>query len=82
MARKKSKKILRVSRRTAGSCIFCTSKREPSYKEHDKLVGFMTDRGKVLGGARSGVCSKHQRRLVVQIKRARELALLPFADRV
>jgi small subunit ribosomal protein S18 len=39
---------------------------------------FITERGKIVPRRLSGVCSKHQKRLAVAIKRARYLALVPF----
>jgi small subunit ribosomal protein S18 len=60
------------------SCPFCKSKIDPDYKDFDNLAKFLNDRAKIYGKDRSGVCSKHQRRLTVAVKRARHLALLPF----
>ena len=54
----------------------------PDYKRVDKLCQFISDRGKIIGRTRSGVCAKHQRRLAKEIKKARYLALLPFATKV
>jgi small subunit ribosomal protein S18 len=45
-----------------------------------KLIGqFIGDRGKILPRRATGVCAPHQRQLKVAIKRARNIALLPFA---
>ena len=60
------------------NCPFCANKTEPGYKDYRTLARYMTDRAKIVGNARSGICSKHQRRLAVAIKRARHLGLLPF----
>lgn len=60
------------------SCPFCKAKVNPDYKDYDNLARYLSDRAKVLSKERSGICSKHQRRLTVAIKRARHLALLPF----
>lgn len=59
-------------------CIFCNSNKEPDYKKYDELKVYISDRAKIVGKKRSGICSKHQRRLTIQIKRARHLGLLPF----
>lgn len=61
-------------------CIFCKSEegKEPSYTDVATLKKFVSDRGKIVAAARSGICAKHQRRVGTQIKRARHLALLPF----
>ena len=48
------------------------------YKEVNRLRRFVTERGKILPRRVSGNCAKHQRALAVAIKRARELALLPY----
>ncbi len=68
-------------RPVARNCQFCANKTVPDYKDPGTLAKYMTERGKVLGQARSGVCSKHQRGLTVAIKRARHVALLPFIVR-
>jgi len=60
------------------NCIFCKQHIDPDYKDAGMLEKYVTDRGKILPKSRSGVCSKHQRKLAVQIKRARHLGLLPF----
>jgi small subunit ribosomal protein S18 len=64
------------------NCPFCAQKTEPSYKEYGILSRYLTDRAKIVGNDRSGVCSKHQRRLTVAIKRARNLGLLPFTPSI
>lgn len=61
------------------TCLFCDDKSVPSYTDSAKLRRFTTDRGKIVSKQRSGVCAKHQRRLSVEIKRGRHLAILPFA---
>lgn len=60
------------------NCPFCKGKTEPDYKEVGVLEKYMNDRGKILGKSRTGICSKHQRRISLSIKRARHLALLPY----
>ncbi len=60
------------------NCPFCKTKTEPDYKNYQEISKFITERGKILGKARTGVCTKHQRRIAIAIKRARHLALLPF----
>ncbi|MDY6843120.1 MAG: 30S ribosomal protein S18, partial [Thermodesulfobacteriota bacterium] len=47
-------------------------------KNVDTLKQFITERGKILPRRISGNCAKHQRKLAIQIKRARTIALLPF----
>lgn len=48
------------------------------YKEFNKLGRFLTERGKILPRRISGNCARHQRMLTRAIKRARNIALLPF----
>ncbi len=61
-------------------CRFCAdSSLRIDYKEPDILRGFITDRGKIIPRRISGNCAKHQRQLTTAIKRARNIALLPFS---
>lgn len=64
------------------NCSFCKDKKEPDYKESESLRKFISDRGKILGRSKTGICQKHQKRLAAAIKRARHLALLPFTGRL
>ncbi len=48
------------------------------YKDERTLGRFLTDRGKILPSRLSGMCARHQRQLSTAIKRARQLALLPY----
>lgn len=57
-------------------CVFCKSNTMPDYKDFDTLGRFVTDRDRIVGRKRSGLCAKHQRRLAQSIKRARHLGLL------
>lgn len=60
-------------------CAFCVDKVEKiDYKDAAKLRRFTTDRGKILPRRISGNCAKHQRQVTIAIKRARNIALLPF----
>lgn len=63
-------------------CLFCESKKEPIYTDSVTLRKFISGRARIVGKLRSGVCSKHQRRLTREIKRARHLSLLPFTLQV
>jgi small subunit ribosomal protein S18 len=60
------------------SCYFCQEKKDPSYKKVKTLRKFVSDREKIYGRSKTGLCQKHQRRLAKEVKRARHLALLPF----
>ena len=60
-------------------CSFCVDKVDHiDYKDVAKLRRFITERGKILPRRISGNCAKHQRQVTVAIKRARNIALLPF----
>lgn len=61
-------------------CNFCVdSVNMVDYKEIGKLRRFITERGKILPRRITGNCARHQRQLTRAIKRARHVALLPFA---
>ena len=63
-------------------CKFCTEKIDAiPYKDVRLLQGFVAERGKIVPRRLSGVCTRHQRKLGVAIKQARNIALLPFAAR-
>lgn len=60
-------------------CPFCNdSALSIDYKDPQLLKYFITERGKIVPRRISGCCAKHQRNLTVHIKRARNIALLPF----
>lgn len=62
-------------------CRFCENKIEViDYKDTKLLRNFITERGKIIPRRISGTCAPHQRRLTVSIKRARNIAFLPFAE--
>ncbi|NOX20802.1 MAG: 30S ribosomal protein S18 [Nitrospirae bacterium] len=63
-------------------CKFCAEK-VPfiDYKDYKTLRGYMTERGKILPRRMTGTCARHQRELTTAIKRARNIALLPFMER-
>ena len=63
-------------------CKFCVEKIDDiNYKEVRLLQQFVAERGKIVPRRLTGVCKPHQRRLTAAIKRARNIALLPFAAR-
>lgn len=71
------KPIRKQSRRKV--CSFCVDKVEAiDYKDIAKLRKFLTEKGKILPRRMTGVCAKHQRELAVAIKRARQMALIPY----
>ncbi len=67
----------RFSRRKV--CRFCAdSSQVIDYKDPKLLRHFITERGKIVPRRISGNCARHQRELAVAIKRARQIAFLPF----
>jgi len=60
-------------------CRFCVNEEmEITYKDPEMLLNYATERGKIIPRRISGICAKHQRILSREIKRARNIALLPF----
>ncbi|NMP37845.1 MAG: 30S ribosomal protein S18 [Clostridiales bacterium] len=60
-------------------CSFCVEKVESiDYKDAAKLRRFTSDRAKILPRRVTGTCAYHQRELTTAIKRARQVALLPY----
>ncbi len=64
-------------------CRFCTDKKlDIDYKNPRVLRYFITERGKIIPRRISGNCAKHQRQITVAVKRARNIAILPFTTAV
>ena len=60
-------------------CAFCVEKVEAiDYKDTAKLSRYTSDRAKILPRRVTGTCAYHQRELTTAIKRARQIALLPY----
>ena len=60
-------------------CRFCVEKIDDINYKDVKLIGpFVPERGKILPRRISGTCAKHQRKLQTAIKRARQIALIPY----
>ncbi|MGO9379411.1 MAG: 30S ribosomal protein S18 [Dissulfurispiraceae bacterium] len=63
-------------------CRFCADKIAfIDYKDIKVMRGYMTERGKILSRKVTGTCSVHQRELTTAVKRARNIALIPFMER-
>lgn len=63
-------------------CRFCVDKvPQIDYKDIQTLRSFVTERGKIIPRRISGTCAKHQRDLTTAIKRARNIAFLPFTEK-
>ena len=80
MAKKSSRRKIIKLRPIPTNCEFCHGKKLPDYKDISTLRKYMTDRAKIMPKSRTGLCSKHQRRVAIQIKRSRNLGLLPFTS--
>ncbi len=64
-------------------CSFCKEKvGEVDYKDVTALRRYVSDRGKIKTRRLTGACRRHQRQVAVAIKRAREMALLPYVAAV
>lgn len=60
-------------------CQFCVDRSESiDYKDTGKLRRFLSERSKILPRRTTGTCAMHQRELTEAIKRARQMALLPY----
>ena len=60
-------------------CQFCVDKATSiDYKDAAKLRRFISERSKILPRRTTGTCAMHQRQLTDAIKRARQIALLPY----
>ena len=79
--KKKIIKKKRNLREVAKECFFCKEKKNPDFLDAETLKKFISERGKIQSRQRTGVCSKHQRKLTTAVKRARLIALLPFVVR-
>ena len=63
------------------SCYFCENKvEEVDYKNIAQLRRFVSDRSKIRSPRMTGACRRHQRQVALAIKRAREIALLPYVS--
>ncbi|MDQ3828269.1 MAG: 30S ribosomal protein S18 [Candidatus Tectomicrobia bacterium] len=61
-------------------CRFCSDKiTDIDYKDIKRLRNLITERGKIIPRRISGNCARHQRQLGTAIKRARNIALMPFS---
>jgi small subunit ribosomal protein S18 len=63
------------------SCYFCKEKvEEVDYKNVHMLRRYVSEKGKIRSRRISGACRRHQRQVAVAVKRAREMALLPYVS--
>lgn len=81
MAEEKRVERPRAKRSKRKVCAFCVDKVDYiDYKDVAKLRRYVTERAKILPRRISGCCAKHQRQLTVAIKRARQIALMPYTS--
>ena len=87
MAKQRSRPTRRRDRKTGGgggrrkSCQYCRDKVEfVDYKDITALRKFISDRGKIRSRRITGACRRHQNQVATAVKRARELALLPYVS--
>jgi small subunit ribosomal protein S18 len=67
-------------RRRRKVCAFCADKTtQIDYKEINRLRRYLSERAKIEPRRKTGTCAEHQRQLAVALKRARHVALLPYA---
>ena len=65
--------------RPSKPCVFCRENvAYVDYKDYNMLRRFTSDRGKIRARRVTGLCPQHQRETATAIKRAREMALLPY----
>lgn len=74
------KKFFKHNKNKKKVCAFCEDKncKFIDYKDVNRLKKYVTENGKIIPSRQTGTCSRHQRELTVAIKRARNMALLPF----
>ncbi len=73
--------MVQSRKKTTIECLFCKEEKDPSFLESDMLSRFTSERGKILPRVRTGICSKHQKKITVEVKKARYIGLLPFVVR-
>ncbi len=72
-----SKRPKRINKKKV--CMFCADKsKKIDYKDAATLRRFVTEKGKIVPRRQTGTCAMHQRELNTAIKRARNVALLPY----
>jgi small subunit ribosomal protein S18 len=75
------KKFFKHNKNRRKVCAFCEDKnlKVIDYKDVNRLKKYVTEKGKIIPSRQTGTCARHQRELTVAIKRARNIALLPFS---
>ena len=79
-SRSKKRDDMYRDRRRRKVCAFCADKTvQIDYKEINRLRRYLSERAKIEPRRKTGTCAEHQRQLAVALKRARHVALLPYA---
>lgn len=74
--------IKKKIRRSTKPCAFCVKKADPDFKDIESLRVVLSNKDRIIPRILTGICEKHQKRAQQAVKRARHLALLPFAGRL
>jgi len=78
-SKKEGSKVQKKFKSKKKVCNFCIDNVEHiDYKDINNLKKYVTEKGKILPRRITGNCAKHQRQLTKAIKRARQVALLPY----
>ena len=78
LTKKKANRYKKPKRKVCGFCVDKAASID--YKNVAKLKRSISERGKILPRRQTGTCAKHQRWVASAVKRAREIALLPFTS--
>ena len=71
----------RMKKQRKKVCALCSDKNFVlDYKNFDVMKKFVNDKGKILPRRTTGACAKHQRDITLAIKRARQIAILPYTQ--
>ena len=81
MAERSERREFKYRKTKRKPCQFCVDKLEKvDYNDIPRLRRLISERGKILPRRVTGTCAKHQRKLTTAIKRARQIALLPYTS--
>ena len=78
---REQKPFRQSNRKRKKVCQFCADKIEHiDYKDTARLRKYISERSKILPRRITGTCAKHQRQVTIAVKRARQIALLPYVS--
>ena len=81
MDRDTQKPFRQNNRKRKKVCQFCAEKIDHiDYKDTARLRKYVSERSKILPRRITGTCAKHQRQVTIAVKRARQIALLPYVS--